>query len=216
MGVVSSLVPRSPVTVRGLQERAARALPAEHVEHVGGWWLRHSASPSWWIATVLPHGPSGQDELARRISVAERFYAGFAWPPGSRSARVRARRTWTPPWGSAATAGKVRCLCRWPWPQTSRPGHAPDGPDVRLDQTPTDAWLKVWHTVAGHGGDPQVERDLLARVSQPSAYASAVQGELGAGVRACAPSSTRCASWALRSRGRWDLQRRDRSGRGRS
>jgi len=177
VGAVSSLVPRSPVTVRGLQERAARALPAEHVEHVGGWWLRHSASPSWWIATVLPHGPSGQDELAPRISVAERFYAGFAMAtrfqisPGACPADLDAtlgERGYR--WEGSMSLQVALAADVQAWA-------CPDGPDVRLDQTPTDAWLKVWHTVAGHGGDPQVERDLLARVSQPSAYASAVQGD---------------------------------------
>jgi hypothetical protein len=41
--------------VRGLQERPARAMPAEHVEYVGEWWLRHSPGLSWWIGTILPH-----------------------------------------------------------------------------------------------------------------------------------------------------------------
>lgn len=44
-----------PEMVRSLQEKAARALPAEHVEHAGGWWLRHSTSCAWWAGTVLPH-----------------------------------------------------------------------------------------------------------------------------------------------------------------
>ncbi|HSJ45724.1 MAG TPA: GNAT family N-acetyltransferase [Euzebyales bacterium] len=41
-----------PALVRRLQEKAARALPAEHVD---GWWLRHSTSCAWWVAAVLPH-----------------------------------------------------------------------------------------------------------------------------------------------------------------
>ena len=74
---MASSIPRSPETVRGLQERVARALPAEHVEHIGGWWLRHSASSSWWMRTVLPHGDASGDDLVGMISAAERFYAGF-------------------------------------------------------------------------------------------------------------------------------------------
>jgi hypothetical protein len=32
----------SPEMAQGLQERAARTLPAEQVENVDGWWLRHA------------------------------------------------------------------------------------------------------------------------------------------------------------------------------
>src|SRR5712691_11300712 len=61
--------------VRGLQERAARALPAEHVEHVGGWWLRHAPSCSWWVGTALPRGDAGPGEVVRRVVGVEKFYA---------------------------------------------------------------------------------------------------------------------------------------------
>jgi hypothetical protein len=85
--------PSSPEMVRGLQERAVRALPAEHVEHVGGWWLCHAPSCDWWVGTVLPHGDAEPGELVRRVVGVEKFYAGYeaaAWsqispracPPG--------------------------------------------------------------------------------------------------------------------------------------
>ncbi len=61
--------------VRGLQERAARALPAERVEHIGGWWLRYAPSASWWAGAVLPHADAGPGELVRRVADAEKFYA---------------------------------------------------------------------------------------------------------------------------------------------
>jgi hypothetical protein len=64
----------SILRVRALQERAARAVPAEHVERVGGWWLRRSATSSWWTGSVLPHGDAGRDELARMTAL--RLYAG--------------------------------------------------------------------------------------------------------------------------------------------
>lgn len=60
--------------VRGLQERAARALPAEHVEDLDGWWLRYVSGGDWWAGTVLPHGDRG--DLERRVAGAEEFYAG--------------------------------------------------------------------------------------------------------------------------------------------
>lgn len=175
---MSSLVSRSPVTVRALQERAARALPAEHVEHVGGWWLRHSSSPSWWIATVLPHGKARPDEeLAPRISVAETFYAGFgmatrfqispgACPTDLDTTLAEYGYRWGGPMSlQVALTADVQDRVR------------ADGPDVRLHQSPTPTWLKGWHAVSGHGGDPHVESDMLARVSQHSAYASAVEGD---------------------------------------
>ena len=65
-----------PELIKGLQERAARALPAEFAEAADGWWLRHSPRCAWWAGTVLPHGEVPAGELARRVARAERFYAG--------------------------------------------------------------------------------------------------------------------------------------------
>ena len=61
--------------VRGLQERAARAQPAEHVEDLDGWRLRYASGSAWWTGTVLPHGDARPGELLRRIGRAEEFYA---------------------------------------------------------------------------------------------------------------------------------------------
>ena len=58
--------------IQALQERAARALPASHVEEADGWLLRYATGPSWWIGSVLPHA---DDHLARRVAHAEDFYA---------------------------------------------------------------------------------------------------------------------------------------------
>ena len=68
--------------VTGLQERAARAVPAEHSEIVEGWWLRYAPSCSWWVGTVLPHGDVKRGELMRRVVRAEEFYAGYGSPAG--------------------------------------------------------------------------------------------------------------------------------------
>lgn len=171
---MASSAPPGQETVRGLQERAARALPAEHVEHIGGWWLRRSASSSWWRGTVLPHGEAGRDELARRVPVAERFYAGFGMAtrfqvsPGACPADLDATLAergyrWDGPM-SLRTASTVDVRVQ------ARPG----GPGVRLDETPTTAWFEAWYAVHGQGSDPQVEREVRGRVAQPSAYASAL------------------------------------------
>ncbi|MQA09346.1 MAG: GNAT family N-acetyltransferase [Pseudonocardiaceae bacterium] len=162
--------------VRGLQERVARALPAEHVEHVGGWWLRYSASPSWWMGTVLPHGDAGRDELVRMISAAERFYAGFGVAtrfqisPGACPADLDANLAergyrWESPM-SLRTASSVHVRAR----------AGLDGPSVHLNETPTPGWFEVWYAVHGHGIDPRIEWDVLDRVRKPSTYASALEG----------------------------------------
>ncbi|MDT7726150.1 MAG: hypothetical protein QOI21_2726 [Actinomycetota bacterium] len=172
-----SPVPRSAETVQGLQERVARALPAEHVEHVGGWWLRRSASSSWWTGTVLPHGDAGRDELVRMISSAERFYAGFGVPtrfqvsPGACPADLdatlaeRGYRRGNPMSLQTASAVGVQAQPR------------PDGPEIRLTETPTPAWFEAWSAVHGHGSDQRIEWEMLGRVMQPSAYACALAGD---------------------------------------
>lgn len=163
--------------MRGLQERVARALPAEHVEHVGGWWLRRTASSSWWIGTVLPHNDAGRDDLPRMISAAERFYAGFGVAtrfqisPGACPADLDAtlaergyRRGSQMSLQAAATVdvqGRAR----------------PDGLSVRLNEIPTTAWFEVWYAVHGHGSDPRTEWEMLGRVTQPSGYAGVVAGD---------------------------------------
>jgi GNAT superfamily N-acetyltransferase len=155
--------------VRALQERAARALPAERVENLGGWWLRRAAGCSWWVDTVLPHGDTV--DLVRGIARAERFYADHG---------VAARFQITPgacPDGlDAALAergyrrGSPMSLRVAPTARVLGQGRA----EVRVDEWPSHSWFRVWHAV--HGGDARAEWDLLARVRQPSAYASAVLG----------------------------------------
>lgn len=172
-----SSAPRGPETVRALQERAARALPAEHVERVGSWWLRHSTSSSWWMGTVLPHGDGSRDDLVRKISAAERFYAGFGVAtrfqvsPGACPACLdatlaeRAYRRDSPM--SLQTASTVDVQAQ----------AGPGRPRIRLNETPTTAWSDVWYVVHGHGSDPQIEWEMLGRVTAPSAYASALEGD---------------------------------------
>jgi N-acetylglutamate synthase len=78
--------------VRGLQERAARAVPAVVVERVDGWWLRYADTSAWWTSSVLPHGDVTPAELPERIRAAEEFYTGrgavtrFQISPGAASA----------------------------------------------------------------------------------------------------------------------------------
>lgn len=168
---------RGPETVRGLQERVARALPAEHVEHLGGWWLRRTASSSWWVGTVLPHGDAGRDELPHRISAAESFYAAsgmatrFQITPGACPTDLDAtlaergyRRDGPMSLQTAATAD-VQARAR------------PAGLSIRIDDAPTTAWFEAWNAVHGDGSDPRIEWEMLGRVTQPSGYAGVLAGD---------------------------------------
>ncbi|WP_245667830.1 GNAT family N-acetyltransferase [Actinomadura macra] len=170
---MSSLVD-NPEMVRGLLERAARALPADHVEEAEGWWLRRAPSCAWWAGTVLPHGHAGADELLRRVAQAERFYAGHgtvvrfqicppACPDGL-DALLAKRGYRRESLMSLQVASTGRVLDRTPHGALR----------IRLDERPTRPWLAVRHAVHGDGGDPRAERKMLDRIEQPCTYASAM------------------------------------------
>lgn len=162
--------------VRDVQERAARALPAEHVECLSGWWLRSSASSSWWMSAVLPHGDAGQDELLNLIAASERFSAArdvlprFQITPGACARELdslldaRGYRRHSPMSLQRALACDVRR-------KTGVPGlQAPSGRTIGVDTTASSEWLEVWGAV--HGGDRGAhgEGHVLGRVQQPSVY----------------------------------------------
>ncbi|MFC3995706.1 GNAT family N-acetyltransferase [Nocardiopsis sediminis] len=173
--------------VRGLQERAARALPAAQVEDVGGWWLRHAPGCSWWVGAVLPHGDAGPGELTRRVARAEEFYAGRG---------AKARFQITPP---ACPEGLDTVLADRGYLRentvslqvASAPhvaGQAAAGATrVRLDDRPVRTWFETAHAL--HGGDPCAAWHMLDRVERLCVYASAlVDGEVVAVGRAVADS----------------------------
>jgi GNAT superfamily N-acetyltransferase len=157
--------------VRDLQERAARALPAEHAEHADGWWLRHAPGCAWWAGSVLPHGESG---LVRRVATAEKFYAGH----GTR-ARFQISPGACPGGLDALLAGlgyRRDCPMSLQVADTGRVAGEPAG-RVVLSGRPQRAWFGAWHSLLGHGTEATAERNLLARVELPSAYACAMAGD---------------------------------------
>lgn len=160
--------------MRELQERAARALPAEHVEHLGEWWLRRTASSSWWMGTVLPHGDSDRDELTRRISAAEAFYAEtgatprFQISPGACAPdldAVLAGRGYGRVGPMSLQAARTSAV---------RAQVATDTSSVRRTETPTPEWFDAWYAVHGEGHDPRGEWDMFDRVGEQSGFASVV------------------------------------------
>jgi len=162
---------------RGLQERTARAFPAEHVRDDEGWWLHHAPSCAWWVGTVLPHGDVRRGELVCRVTMVEEFYAGrgaaarFQISPGACPAGLDAVL--------AARGYRRRLLMSLQVASTARVlQQASTGSlRVRLDDRPTPAWFEVWHAVHGTGGDARSEWDLLGRVEQLCAYACAMIGD---------------------------------------
>ena len=162
--------------VRALQERAARALPAEHVKDVQGWRLRHDPRCAWWVGTVLPHGAVRPGQLVHMVARAEEFYAShsavarFQISPGACAEGLDAL---------LAERGYHRqCLTSLQVASTARVLHqAPaSAPRVRLYDRPTRAWFEIWHAVHGHGSDSRSESGMLNRVTQPCAYACAMIG----------------------------------------
>lgn len=166
-----------PELVLGLQERAARALPAEQIQDAGGWWLRYAPGCAWWVGTVLPHGDAQPGELVRRVAAGEEFYARRgaaarfqisppACPDGLGTLLAeRGYRRESPMSLQVASATQVLA-------------QAPSGPlRVRVDDRPAPAWFGVWHAVHGHGIDPGAEWAMLGRVAQPAAYACALLGD---------------------------------------
>jgi N-acetylglutamate synthase len=155
-----------------------RAHPAEHAEDDRGWRLRLAPGCAWWVGTVQPHRDADRPEVVKRVLDAERFYAGHETP---------ARFQITPP---ACPATLDAVLARRAYGRrspmslqvasTAAVGEGefvPAGPlEIRLDDGPTRPWFDVWHGLQGEATEAGAEWQMLRRVRQPSAYASAVLG----------------------------------------
>lgn len=167
---------RDAQPLRSLQERAARAQPAAHVEHLDGWWLRHDADGAWWLGSVLPHAPAGRDGLARRIDASEAFYAARG-----ANARFQVCPGACP---HALDAALARRSYRGHDPMSLQVARTADvlartaatTVPVRLHARPTQGWFAAWRAVHAHG-DPRAAADMLTRVARPAAYATVAFGD---------------------------------------
>ena len=165
----------------GLQERTARAVPAEHTERAGGWWLRHAPGCSWWVASVLPHGDASPAELTERIEAAEAYCAARGVPtlvqmtpgafPEPLDELLEARGYERQASVSLQTAPTADVLALAP-----RGGAL----QVRLEERLTREWFEVLHSVVG--GDAEAQWKLLQRVEERAAYASVLLGDERVGV----------------------------------
>lgn len=165
----------------GLQERVARAVPAEHTERFGGWWLRHAPGCSWWVASVLPHGGTSPAELEERIEAAEAYCAARGVPtlvqmtPGvfaePLDRLLEARGYERQASVSFQIAQTADVLARAP-----RGGAL----QVRLEERLTREWFDVLQSVVG--GDAEARWKLVQRVEERAAYASVLLGDEPVGV----------------------------------
>jgi GNAT superfamily N-acetyltransferase len=144
--------------VRQLQEFSARAFPALEVERVGGWWLRYIDGPAWWAGSVLPHG-SGSFRgalLGSLLGAAEQFYTARGAP---------ARFQITP---GAAPDGLDEALAARGYRLESPMSLQTTSIRCELSSAVVCEWPpEAW---------PAADRPMLERVTQPTAYASALGG----------------------------------------
>jgi GNAT superfamily N-acetyltransferase len=170
---------------RVLQEAATDAFPPTRLSQVDGWWLRHSDTPDWWNASVLPHGPVPRALLPERIAQAEAFYAGraaFQISPAASpglDAALTARGYQRDADISLQTADNVNL-------QTADnvnlqtadnvkvpPNHFP----VRVCDSPDAAWLTTWAAMHGDPRTTDQQQARMRRITHPAAYASALDDE---------------------------------------
>jgi len=156
---------------RTLQEAAARAFPPRRLERLGDWWLRRNDTADWWNASVLPHGPAPDGELAARVDKVEEIYGGRAVFQMSPAA--------SPGLEEELTARGYRRDAEISL-QTAKVVAAPACDlHVRISDEPDEAWFATWMSVHGPHAGPAGERAELAmlrRVAEPSAYACVLDG----------------------------------------
>ncbi|MFD4669514.1 GNAT family N-acetyltransferase [Lentzea sp. NPDC058450] len=163
--------------LRTLQEHAARAQPAAHVQEAGGWWLRHSPGDAWWVSAVLPHDREDRVEQAEEFCAERGSGARFQITPG-----VCAEDLDQTLHTRGYTRGHDMSLQIASTADVLRQSHSDAG---EVTVRPTDEWLAAWQAVTTR--DVSAERDLLSRVEHPSAYAYAeVDGQVVAVGRAVA------------------------------
>lgn len=163
--------------LKTLQEYAARAQPAAHVEEAGGWWLRHSPGDAWWVSAVLPHDQEDRVARAEEFCAERACGVRFQITPGVCADDLDARLH-----DRGYERGHAMSLQIASTAEVLRHAQADAG---EVTTRPTDAWLAAWRAVTTR--DVSAERDLLSRVEHPSAYAFAeVDGQVVAVGRAVA------------------------------
>jgi ribosomal protein S18 acetylase RimI-like enzyme len=170
-----------PALARALQERAARARPAERLEVRDGWWLRATTGTSWWLGTVLPHSEPGvgDKELLRRVLDAEQFAARHGTPAGFQVCPG------TAPAGLddllAGRGYRRHCFMSLQIAESAevRSHAAADGLRLRREDRPTPDWFAAWQSVSGSQDRQALAQDwaVLTHTELPAAYVSVLLDE---------------------------------------
>lgn len=162
-----------PADVLALQEVSALGWPAPDTERLGGWLLRAGGGFTGRANSVLPAGDPGLP-LDAALRHVEAWYAARRLPaivqvPLPACADLDAALT-AHGYGPAFNAAHVLVAEVAGVLATGGGG----GPDVRIDPTPSDGWLALYH-YRGARTLPAVARDIMT-APEPVAFATALDG----------------------------------------
>jgi GNAT superfamily N-acetyltransferase len=158
--------------VRLIEELAANAWPAESVQYVDGWRLRHSTGSSRRVNSVWPNLAGGTVSLEERLGIVEDFYARHggvaryqitpAAQPDDLEAILRARGYQDDARTAVQRASLKAMLAR----TTSYP-------DGRISIAPqfTEQWFTAYCEAEGYGPDEaRVRRGIFERIGPATGF----------------------------------------------
>jgi ribosomal protein S18 acetylase RimI-like enzyme len=165
-------------TIRLIETLALRAWPPQVGEPLDGWVLRKHAAPSRRVNSVWPNGWGGALPLARKLELAEAFYARHAQPavyqispacqPAGLDEALEAR-------GYAAESQTAVQTCEVGLAIERVRDLAGSTPPIEISETLTDHWLHAY-IFAQHAALDEIalRRETLVAIRRPTAYALAV------------------------------------------
>jgi ribosomal protein S18 acetylase RimI-like enzyme len=152
-----------------LEELMDRAWPALDREEAGGWVMRAAGGVTQRANSVWPRDQAQDNEAA--IRAATQWYRTRRLPlivqvfDDERSAGLNAVLDARRFSRQSETLIMVRAARALPAMHAGLPN------DVELSEGPSEEWLRLWWSVDGRGGDPELEIARSILVSCPSLYA---------------------------------------------
>jgi RimJ/RimL family protein N-acetyltransferase len=154
-----------------IERLAAKAWPAEHVEHRSGWRFRVSAAPNRRVNSILPLYPAPPGALADRIALVETFYRERNLRP-----RFQISPAVDPPDLDAELAARGYVIEAPVSVQIASVGEVavlPKAKELRLESWADEAWLATsWPD--GTTADMAARRALLERIRPDRRFATVV------------------------------------------